>query len=545
MRLLWTLLAVSAWAAVGVASEEPRGHHEAGERLGALHFPVSCSPQAQATFNRAVALLHHMTYPQARKAFEEVARTDPNCAMAQWGIAMTLFQPSWPTRPGPEELAHGWGAVELGRSLEPATERERMFLNTVEAFFSNPDSTDYWLRIRNWEAALERLHIAFPDDMEAAAFYALAHLAVAPAGEVSLQHAERVAAILLEILEQNPDHPGAMHYMVHANDTPSREHESMEVVQKYEAIAPNNPHALHMPTHIYTRVGDWDAVIRGNLRAAEAALAHPAGEAGELVSDEYPHAIEYLVYAYLQKGSEGQAAEAIEHLRSATPLQPSFKTAFHLASTEARYALERQDWERAAAIRPAQPESLAWERFKWPEAISWFARGLGAAHLGEVETARRAAERLGELSSASEASGEQLFTRNIRVLELELLAWSAHVDEDRVASIRLLKQASEIETSTPKHAVTPGPTLPAQELLGDLLLAQQQPKEALGAYRRSLELYPQRLNSLIGAARAARRSGEKELAASFYRDLIDGAKIAADHPAAVEAQHFLESRSTS
>jgi hypothetical protein len=200
-------------------------------------------------------------------------------------------------------------------------------------------------------------------------------------------HADRAAEILLRVYRQHPEHPGSMHYLVHANDVPGRERELLDITRKYESAAPRNPHALHMPTHIYTRLGDWDGVIRGNLKAAEAALEHPAGENGEFVWDEFPHAIEYLVYAYLQKGAHDEAAAQLKRLLGTARLEPSFKTAFHLASTQARYALERHAWNEAALIAPREPASLDWNRFPWPEAIAQFAHGLGAVHLGKLDAA--------------------------------------------------------------------------------------------------------------------------------------------------------------
>jgi tetratricopeptide (TPR) repeat protein len=511
----------------------------AGHALGSVDFPISCSAQAQVEFNRAVALLHHMTYPQAREAFTRVTATDPRCSMAHWGIAMTLFQPLWPTRPQPEALEGGWAAVQTASALRPPTERERLFVAAAEAFFLEPASSDYWLRIRRWERAAENLYAAFPDDPEAAAFYALAHLATAPSDTISRVHSDRAAEILLGVYDRNPDHPGAMHYLVHANDVPGREQESLEITRKYEAVAPRNPHALHMPTHIYTRLGDWDGVIRGNRRAAEAALEHPAGDRGELVWDEFPHAIEYLVYAYLQKGADDGAAAQLERLRSTPGLEPTFKTAFHLASTQARYALERRDWNEAQRVAPREPATLDWDRFTWPEAIARFARGLGAAHMGKINEARTAGERLVVLEAATREAGEDLFARNIRVLRLELNAWLAHVEGQRESSVAMMREAAELEASTPKHAVTPGPTLPAHELLGDLLMEQERPTEALAAYRRSLELYPRRFNGLLGAARAARALGDESLARTFYRELLEVADGGTRQPALHEAQTYV------
>ncbi|MGH8249800.1 MAG: tetratricopeptide repeat protein [Steroidobacteraceae bacterium] len=418
--------------------------HHAGQPLGTVHFQVSCSAPAQAQFDQALALLHHMTYPQAREAFEKVAATDPQCAMAQWGIATTLFQPLWPTRPRLAERQRGWEAVQRANALEPATGLERSFIAAAEAFFLEPESEDYWLRIRRWEEAFRRIHAAFPQDPEAAAFYALSHLAVAPSAAVSRANADRAAGILLRIYQANPDHPGAMHYLVHANDVPGRERELLEITRKYESLAPRNPHALHMPTHIYTRLGDWDGVIRGNLRAAEAALEHPAGERGEFIWDEFPHAIEYLVYAYLQKGAHQEAAAQLERLRGTARLEPSFKTAFHLASTQARFALERRAWDEAFRIAPREPPDLDWDRFPWPEAIARFAHGLGAAHLGRIDQARAAVVRLAALETAARKSGEELFARNIQILRLELSAWIAHAKGAAVSSVSLMREAAEL-----------------------------------------------------------------------------------------------------
>lgn len=520
----------------GEARSQDQGHM--GHALGAVDFPVSCSGPAQGEFNRAVALLHHMTYPQAREAFERTAMIDPRCAMAHWGVAMTLFQPLWPTRPGPGELQRGWSAVQEARALHPPTERERLFVAAAGAFFLEPASSDYWLRIRRWEQAQEALHAAYPGDSEAAVFHALALLATAPANAVSRDHSDRAAAILLRVHARNPDHPGAMHYLVHANDVPGRERESLEITRKYESVAPRNPHALHMPTHIHTRLGDWDAVIRGNLKAAEAALEYPAGDQGQFVWDEFPHAIEYLVYAYLQEGADDEAAAQVKRLHATARLQPTFKTAFHLASTQARYALERRAWDEAAAIVPREPETLDWDRFTWPEAIAQFAHGLGATHLGRLDEAKAAATRLETLEAATRKAGEDLFARNIQVLRLELRSWIAHAEGQQQSSVALMREAAGLEASTPKHAVTPGPTLPAWEQLGDLLMEQEQPAEALASYRRSLESYPRRFNSLLGAARAARALGDQSQAHTFYGALLDLGSGGTRQPALDEARKY-------
>lgn len=499
----------------------PHQAHHAGNATGNVHFPVSCTPQAQTTFNEAATLLHHMTYPQARAAFEQIAADEPTCAMAHWGIAMTLFQPLWPTRPKPHELQRGWDATQTARALGPKTRRERMFVDAAEAFFLDPASSDYWLRISRWEAASRTMHDALPEDPEASVFYALAHLATAPPGAAAREHADRAAALLMGVYRKNPEHAGAMHYLVHANDAPGRERQSLDITRKYDRAAPENPHALHMPTHIYTRLGDWDAVIGGNLRAADAALQYPTGDKGQFVWDEFPHAIEYLVYAYLQQGNDIAAAAQIARLRDTSNVEPTFKTAFHHASTQARYALERRDWTRAAEIVPRTPTGIEWDRFAWPEAIAQFAHGLGAARTGRMDAARLASARLSALALAMEAVKENLFAINIRVLRLELDAWTLHAGQRADAAVAWMREAEALEAATPKHAVTPAPILPASEQLGDLLMELGRPEEAASAYARSRSLYPNRFNTLLGAARAAAAGNDQQAAHASYAALLE------------------------
>jgi len=507
--------------AAGPARAEKPGH--AGHALGEVHFPVSCSAAAQPDFDQALALLHHMTYPRARSAFAELAAREPDCAMAHWGVAMTLFQPLWPTRPTPADLVRGREEIAAAQARS-GDAREKQFIDAAAAFFDDSGEPAYWQRIQRWEAAMARAHAALPQDDEATVFYALSHLAVAPPNEQARAYADRAAALLLPVYRRNPAHPGAMHYLIHANDVPGREHELLEVVRKYETIAPRNPHALHMPTHIYTRLGEWPSVVNGNLRAAEAALAHPAGDRGQYVWDEFAHAIEYLAYAYLQQGDDEAARLQLRRLQEQTRLEPSFKTAFHLASVPARYALERGDWKSAAELPPRAPDSLAWDKFPWPEAVTWFARGVGAARQGDAEGAQSAIARLTTLEATTAASGEDLFARSIRVLRLAVEGWRAQALGDAARARDLLAQAAALEAATPKHAVTPGPTLPAEEQLGDLLLLQNRPGEALAAYERASKAYPQRFNSLLGTSRAALATGDRERARRAWEQLMASTK---------------------
>jgi hypothetical protein len=397
-------------------------HHQDEDTLGVVNFPISCTHTSQREFTLAMTLLHHMTYPQAGELFQRITNHDPGCAMAYWGIAMTLFQPLWPTRPNAAELQRGWEAVQRARTLNPPTKREQLLIAAAEDFFREPKSTDYWKRIHAWAEGMDTCYAAFPNDNEVAALYALALVATVPPDQISSPNNARAADILLRILNENPHHPGAMHYLIHADDVPGRERESLDILHKYEAIAPHNPHALHMPTHIYTRLGNWAEVIRGNIKAADAALEFPAGDHGQFIWDEFPHAIEYLVYAYLQTGDDDAASMQVKRLHETAGLQPTFKTAFHLSSTKARYALERKAWVEAALLVPRESGTVDWDRFPWAEAIGWFARGLGSVHTGRAPEARRSQSHLIELEDVANKMHEVLFARHIGVLRLGLAA---------------------------------------------------------------------------------------------------------------------------
>jgi tetratricopeptide (TPR) repeat protein len=510
------------------------------ESLGQVRFEVSCAGEVQARFDRAVALLHHMTYSVARSEFSAIADAHPRCAMAHWGVAMTYFQPLWATRPSEEDLRHGREAVAMAARIVETTQRERMFIAATAAFF-DPAITEYWERIAAWAQGMRDARDAFPEDVETRAFFALSQLATAPSSDDQSHH-ETAAAVLSDILATQPTHPGAVHYLIHANDAAGREGESLDEVRRYGTIAPRNAHALHMPTHIYVRLGDWPAVAEGNRQAAAAALETPAGDRKQWIWDEFPHAVEYLVYALLQVGDDRAALDQVTELSRTRNLQPGFKSAFHLASVPARYALERRDWRQATALEPRADTTVAWDRFPWPEAVSWFARGIGAARSGEAPAAREAEARLAQLREASEKAGEELFALQTEILRLGVAAWLAATEGDREGAVSLMSEAVRLEQVTPKHPVTPAPTLPASELLGDLLLEQGRPAEALEAYQATLASVPGRFNSLVGAARSADRLGDAGLATTYYGELLKSVVADSPRPEVAEATDYLRRR---
>jgi tetratricopeptide (TPR) repeat protein len=506
--------------------------------LGAVDFPVSCESGVQDDFNRAVALLHHMQYVESRATFEGIAAADPACAMAHWGIAVTLFQPLWPARPTSDDLERGWKAAQRASELGGGTDREQAFIAAAEAFYREPGTADWWTRIRRWAEAMEEAYATSPNDLETAAFYALSHIAVGVVAEDRMAHQERAAEVLLGVYAREPTHPGALHYTIHANDVAGRADESLDLVRAYDDIAPSVPHALHMPTHIFVRLGEWPEVIVWNRRSADAALELPAGDA---ISNHYPHAMDYLLYAHLQRGEDERALAVLnELLGQEKDFQEEFASAFHVAAAPGRFAVERRAWAEAAAVVPRARESLLWDRYRWPEAMSWFARGLGAARTGDLEEADRADARMSALRDQASEAGEDGFATYIEIDRLILASHLAQARGDADGALAQAREAVELEGSTQKHPVTPGALLPSGESMGDLLMEQGRPAEALEAYEGSLAAWPKRFNTLLGAARASSALGDVALAREFYARLLEvvgGAET--DREQVTEAREFL------
>lgn len=487
--------------------------------IGDVDFQVSCDPAVLEDFDRALALLHHMMYQQARNTFQAIADEDPSCGMAFWGVATTMFQPLWPARPSAEDRERAWQALQRAREGGVGSDRERALLQATEAFFQDPSEDEWWPRIRRWADAMEEAREAHPDDPDVAALYGLSVLAAGQVADDQRARNARAAEVLAEVHDRNPLHPGAIHYTIHANDITGRASESPEIVGSYDDIAPSVPHALHMPSHIYVRLGEWPDVIEWNRKSADAALDFPAGER---LSLHYAHALDYLLYANLQRGDDQRAEAVLEELQAQDDrFQEDFASAFHLAVMPARYAVERRAWDEAAVLAPRAPDYLAWDRYRWPEALTWVARGLGAVHTGDLLAAREAEARLDTLRQQAAAADEEAFATYIEIDRLILSGWLSQVQgEPQVAEARI-REAAELEGTVEKHPITPGALLPPYEALGDLLMEQERPAEALEAYEASLEVWPNRYRSLLGAARAARDAGEGQRSQDHYRTLLD------------------------
>jgi tetratricopeptide (TPR) repeat protein len=489
-----------------------------GEHLGTLTFPTSCQDEAARLVERGMALLHHMTYEEAGRAFEGAAEADPECAMGYWGQAMSYIHPLWSDPPGEERFARGAALVARARSVG-MTERERAFVAAVEAYYAGGWSLDEAPHLAAWSQGWERAYRRYPDDQEAMVFHALALLGTVDPGDRSYRRQLEAGRIAEQVLAANPRHPGAHHYVIHAYDYPPLAEKALAVARRYGDVAPDIPHALHMPTHIFTRLGLWAESVDWNQRSAAAAMAHPTGD---VVSLHYLHALDYLVYAYLQQARDERAEEVcggVMAMRGAFVAEVA--TPYALAAVPARLALERRQWADAADLVPRQPDTFPWDDFPAMEAITRFARALGGARGGRPALARAELDTLALLRDRAEQLSGTYWARQVEIQRLSALAWLEYESGEPERALATMRSAAELEASTEKHPVTPGEILPARELLADMLLVQGRYHEALIEYESSLRRSPYRFNSLYGAGRAAERGGNRRQASVYYRMLTE------------------------
>jgi tetratricopeptide (TPR) repeat protein len=479
-----------------VASGQGHGGHGAKGSLGTVEFRVSCTAAAQELFTRGVALLHSFTYEESAKAFRESGARDPRCAMAHWGLAMTEYHQMWEPWPGPAELQRGSVEIQKARELKPATPREKEFVEALGKFYDGWEKQGHTARAKAYRDAMEGVHERNPKDQEAAIFYALALVATAAPEDKTYDNQRKAASILEPLFAAHPDHPGAAHYLIHAYDNPALAPQGVAAARAYSKIAPDLPHALHMPSHIYTRLGLWEESISSNVAAAAAARKH--GDRG----DEF-HSLDYLVYAYLQLGRNDEAEKIRDNLPALGNENPSslFKIHYAKAAIRARCVLEQQKWKEAENLEPdpeVEPQVAA---------ISHWAAALGAVHAGDLRAARQHTEQVRRLSGELEGKGDAYWAEQVAIQGKEAGGWVAFAEHRTYDAFRLLRMAADHEDATEKHAVTPGAIQPARELLGDLLMEMNRPKEALTAYQQVLITAPGRKKTLKGAAEATRMAG--------------------------------------
>lgn len=464
--------------------------------LGEVNFATSCNAEGQSAFEVGLLLLHHMMYRQADQAFQAAAGADPDCAMAQWGIAMTKFHPLWPGGPTPEESEAGQAAVDRLASMSPGTDREAAYIDAVRAFYAG-EGLNFRERLAAWASRQRELDEAYPDDLDAAAFDALAQLTMAPRGPDAVPELRDAGQRMDALRDQAPRHPAGYHYAIHAYDHPALADMGLEVSRAYDSIAPEVPHALHMPSHVFTRLGLWKESAEWNARSAAAVLDQLHDD---VIADHYPHAIDYAVYAHLQVGEVAEAEALLADLARHPNLENTFGSAYATAAAPARVPLETGDWAAAAALPAQMNPAISWDRYPQAVAMRWFAKGLGAARSGNPEAARAA---VAEIDALKEVMAERGMGYWVTLSDSQtgaIAAWIALTDGDADTAVALLQEAADKEDAAGKAPVTPGHVLPARELLGDLLMELGRRDMAVEAYAASLAISPNRARSLAGIA---------------------------------------------
>jgi hypothetical protein len=489
--------------------------HEAGsppERLGTVHFDNSCDPALGDDFDRAVALLHSFWYGAAANAFTTIAEKDATCAIAWWGVAMSRWGNPFAGQRPEVALKDGSAAVAKATAGGKPTDREAMYIAAVAELFKDYEKVPQRTRTLNYERAMQSLYEKYPQDREAAAFYALAVNQTALPTDKTYAQQLKAAAILEELFKGQPDHPGVAHYLIHAYDHPPLAERALPAAQRYAKIAPDAPHALHMPSHTFTRVGFWEDSIATNEASARA--ARKANSPGEVL-----HALDYQIYAYLQTGQDKAARGVIDQtttIASQLDAKEQYTQAglYALAAIPARYALERGAWADAAKLTPRETN------MPYTDAITYFARALGAARNGDAAGAHAAARKLGELQSALAAKGEEYWAQQVQIQQISAQAWASFAEGRKDDAVRLLREAAAIEDSTDKSAISPGPLAPARELLGEMLLDLGRPAEALVELEAVVKKEPNRFRATYHAARAATLGDDQAKGHKYYGALL-------------------------
>ena len=509
----------------------------AQERLGQVQFKVSCTAEAQAKFNRAMALYHSFAWKGAGSAFTEISQLDPKCAMAWWGLAINAADNpfGWPLG---LRLVEGAEAIQKAQQVGAATARERDYIAALELLYRDHASTPHRGRALAYEEAMGKLTERYPDDVEAKILYALTVSGNHDLSDKTFARPLKAAALLEPLFTSLPQHPGVAHYLIHSYDYPPIAQKGLPAAQRYAQVAPSAPHAQHMPSHIFTRVGFWRDSIAANQRSVQTAVGDARYTA---------HGMDYMVYAYLQLAEDTRAAGVFADAGTAVRPEPGkagFAEAFGLAAMPARLALERGRWAEAGKIElPANLSEADWKRYPQAESVQAFTRAIGAARSGDAAAARREIERLGQLQRALAERKLAYWAEQSEVQAKVASAWALRAEGKDAEAVAALRAAADHEDRTDKHVVTPGPILPARELLGDLLLDLNRPAEAIVQYEAAIAKEPNRLRGVFGAARAAELSGDREKARKHYGHLIqqvgDGG---ADRPELRHAKAFMGTR---
>lgn len=513
-------------------------HHEDsyGPQLGTVEMSVSCNNGATKLFQRGLALLHHMTYDGAQKAFSAASVADPDCAMSYWGQAMTVVHPLWSDPPSQEEFKAAKSWLDKAKKVSQKSALENSFIKALDYYFAEGQKASEKANLRRLAEGWGKVYKQFPNEPEALSFHALTQLAISNPSDKSYTIQKQAGALAEKVLGLSPNHPGGHHYVIHAYDYPALANQALEVARSYGKIAPDVPHALHMPSHIFTRLGLWPESIDMNRRSARAALKHSSGG---VISLHYLHALDYLTYAHLQRGEYEDARKTMKKLNDLSlPAQTHVASAYTYAAVPARYALEQHHWGEAADLKERWPDTLNWNKFPAMEAITHFAKALGSANMGDRKAAEKAIDKLATLEKKTDKSSAY-WAKQVKIQRLSALAWLQFNQGEQKKALKTMLQAAELEASTEKHPVTPGEILPAQELLADMYFALEDYQQAQIAYETTLMRSPNRFNSLYGAARSAQIQDDREGAKKHFRQLLTVTSQSADGQELDQARAYL------
>ena len=515
--------------------------------FGNVSFALSCRYDLRETFNLGLSLIHSFEYAEAEKAFVSILDEDPECLMAYWGTAMSILNHPLSLKQNPESLKRGEALLKVAHTLTPNNDREKDYIDAVSIYFKGWQTLDTQTRKLKYESKMEELYNKYTGDVETAVFYSLAILATADLNDKTYSKQKKSGEILEKLFGKNPNHPGIAHYIIHNYDSPELAHLALNTARKYAVIAPASAHAQHMPSHIFTRLGLWDESIKSNIDSANSAVCYAESVNPNASWVSEIHALDYLVYAYLQLGDNTKAQLEMDKMKMIKEVFPSnhFATAYALIAVPSRLAVENKNWELATKLELPKT-NLDWDKATWPKAILHFSRALGFTNTGDSSSAQKELEILVSLRDRLNDAENSYESGQVTIQIEAIKGWIEYSKGNSDKAIEYMKLASNLENKTSKAAVTPGEIIPADELLADLYLVLNRPEEALKAYELNLKGHPFRFNGIYGAAKAAQQLNDTKLAIYYFEKLIKLSKdVNSSRAELLEAKDYLDNNSNS
>ena len=515
--------------------------------FGNVSFAISCRYDLRETFNLGLSLIHSFEYAEAEKAFVSILDEDPECLMAYWGTAMSILNHPLSLKQNPESLKRGEALLKVAHTLTPNNDREKDYIDAVSIYFKGWQTLDTQTRKLKYESKMEELYNKYTGDVETAVFYSLAILATADLNDKTYSKQKKSGEILEKLFETNPNHPGIAHYIIHNYDSPELAHLALNTARKYAVIAPASAHAQHMPSHIFTRLGLWDESIKSNIDSANSAVCYAESVNPNASWVSEIHALDYLVYAYLQLGDNTKAQLEMDKMKMIKEVFPSdhFASAYALIAVPSRLAVENKNWELATKLELPKT-NLDWDKATWPKAILHFSRALGFTNTGNSSSAQKELEILVSLRDRLNDAENSYESGQVTIQIEAIKGWIEYSKGNSDKAIEYMKLASNLENKTSKAAVTPGEIIPADELLADLYLVLNRPEEALKAYELNLKGHPFRFNGIYGAAKAAQQLNDTKLAIYYFEKLIKLSKdVNSSRAELLEAKDYLDNNSNS